>query len=157
MSSPALPHLTACLFDLDGTLVDTLGDFEAALGAMLEAHGRARVSRAQIARMVGRGTPALIAAALALEPDAPPLDAEAAQALYLQHYFRINGTHARVYAGAAEALAALHARGLPLACVTNKPQEAPVRCWRKRGWRRFSHTSSAARALRAASPTHCPS
>ncbi|MBQ9578314.1 MAG: phosphoglycolate phosphatase [Ottowia sp.] len=124
MSSPALPHFTACLFDLDGTLVDTLGDFEAALGAMLETHGRARVSRAQIARMVGRGTPALIAAALALEPDAPPLDAEAAQALYLQHYFRINGQHARVYAGAAEALAALHAQGVPLACVTNKPQAA---------------------------------
>lgn len=124
MPSPALPRLEACLFDLDGTLVDTLDDFEAALGAMLQAHGRARVGREQIARMVGRGTPALIEAALALEPDAPPVDAAAAQALYLQHYFRINGTHARAYAGAAEALAALHALGVPLACVTNKPQAA---------------------------------
>ena len=125
MTSTAAPtRLEACLFDLDGTLVDTLGDFEAALGAMLEAYGRRRVSRAQIARMVGRGTPALIAAALTLEPDAPPVDAEAAQALYLQHYFRINGQRARVCAGAAQALAALRARGVPLACVTNKPQPA---------------------------------
>lgn len=124
MPAPALPAITACLFDLDGTLVDTLGDFEAALGAALAACGRARVTRAQIARMVGRGTPALIAAALALEPDAPPVDAAGFQALYLQHYLRINGRHARVCAGAVQALSALREHALPLACVTNKPQEA---------------------------------
>ncbi len=122
MTAPALPDLTACLFDLDGTLVDTLGDFEIALNAMLAAYGRRPVGRAQIACMVGRGTPHLIAAALALEADAPQVDAQAAQALYLQQYARINGQHAHVCAGAAECLAALRAAGLPLACVTNKPQ-----------------------------------
>ena len=45
----------ACIVDLDGTLVDTLGDFEAALGRMLAALGRAPIAREQIALLVGKG------------------------------------------------------------------------------------------------------
>ena len=59
--------IEACLIDLDGTLVDTLGDFEAALNQMLAALGRAPVTRAQIALMVGKGSEHLIKSALALD------------------------------------------------------------------------------------------
>ena len=63
--------IEACLIDLDGTLVDTLGDFEAALNQMLAALGRAPVTRAQIALMVGKGSEHLIKSALALDQRAP--------------------------------------------------------------------------------------
>ena len=43
----------ACVLDLDGTLVDTLGDFEVALAAMLRQLGRDALPRAAIACMVG--------------------------------------------------------------------------------------------------------
>ena len=42
--------IEACIIDLDGTLVDTLGDFEAALNQMLAALGRAPVTRARKSR-----------------------------------------------------------------------------------------------------------
>ena len=121
--------IEACLIDLDGTLVDTLGDFEAALNQMLAALGRAPVTRAQIALMVGKGSEHLIKSALALDQRAPAAietQADAAlQAAAWQHYqdayLRINGLHSRLYPGAAEGLQALADLGLPLACLTNKP------------------------------------
>ena len=68
--APDRPPIQACLVDLDGTLVDTLGDFEAALGDMLTALGRAPIARAQIERMVGKGSEHLIRSVLDLT--APP-------------------------------------------------------------------------------------
>ena len=130
-----MSHLTlaqpvlACMVDLDGTLVDTLGDFEAALGAMLTAIGRPPVTRAQIGRMVGKGSEHLIRAALALTapPDAPQ-DPAAQEALaeqawrhYQAAYLRTNGQYSTVYPGAEAGLKALRAQGLRLACLTNKP------------------------------------
>ena len=121
--------IRACMVDLDGTLVDTLGDFEAALGAMLTAIGRAPVTRAQIESLVGKGSEHLIRSVLALTapPDAPT-DAAAQEALaeqawahYQAAYLRINGQHSTVYAGAEAGLKTLREQGLRLACLTNKP------------------------------------
>lgn len=111
------------MIDLDGTLVDTLGDFEAALSPMLAALGRPAVGREQIARLVGKGSEHLIRAVLALEQADVPSAAELARAwgLYQQAYLDINGRHSRVYPGAVPGLRALRAQGLPLACLTNKP------------------------------------
>jgi phosphoglycolate phosphatase len=112
------------IVDLDGTMVDTLGDFDVALNATLREFGRPAVARADIERMVGKGSLHLIRAAL-LQGG---LDAAAAERLldgawthYQAHYRAVNGAHSAVYPGVAEGLAALRARGLPLACLTNKP------------------------------------
>ena len=115
--------IEAFLIDLDGTLVDTLGDFEAALNQMLAALGRAPVTRAQIALMVGKGSEHLIKSALALDQRAPAaIEAKADAALqaaawqhYQGAYLRINGLHSRIYPGVAEGLQALADLGLPLA------------------------------------------
>ena len=110
----------AVIVDLDGTMVDTIGDFEVALGRTLAELGHAPVGRAFIERTVGKGSEHLIRRTLA-EAGAPAALYDAAWAAYQRHYLAINGRHSAVYPGVAEGLAALRALGLPLACLTNKP------------------------------------
>lgn len=110
----------AAIVDLDGTMVDTVGDFEAALAGALADLGHAPVSRAFIARTVGKGSEHLIARSLA-EAGAAEALYESAWDRYQHHYGRINGQHSAVFAGVSEGLQALKAAGLKLACLTNKP------------------------------------
>jgi phosphoglycolate phosphatase len=114
------PHLCAAIVDLDGTMVDTVGDFEAALARTLADLGRRPVDRRFIERTVGKGSEHLIRSTLA-EVGAPAALYDAAWARYQHHYQAVNGRHSTVYAGVVEGLAALRARGWRLACLTNKP------------------------------------
>ena len=128
-----LPPLHAVVFDLDGTLVDTLGDFHAALVATLAELGEAtladRLTPAQVEPWVGKGSEHLIRSALAQALRLRGGDRQAeverlyppAWAAYQAHYARINGLHARLYPGAREVLQRLGQGGRPLACLTNKP------------------------------------
>ena len=116
-----LTRITAAIVDLDGTMVDTVGDFEQALARTLAELGLPPVDRAFIARTVGRGSMNLLRETLAHVGGAPAL-LDAAWTHYQRHYADVNGTHADVYPGVAEGLAAMRARGWQLACVTNKPR-----------------------------------
>ena len=115
--------LSAAIVDLDGTMVDTLGDFLAALRGMLRELGLGDVTPEQVAQRVGKGSEHLIAQVLLLH--LPPAQADAlhprALALYQEHYAGINGSHANVFPGVAQGLQRLREAGLRLACVTNKP------------------------------------
>jgi phosphoglycolate phosphatase len=116
--------IRAVIVDLDGTMVDTLGDFDAALNATLRELGRPPVVRADIERMVGKGSMHLIRSALrhgGLDDASADALLDTAWASYQAQYRAINGAHSAVYPGVAEGLTALRARGLPLACLTNKP------------------------------------
>jgi len=115
-----IDQLRAAIVDLDGTLVDTVGDFEVALGRMAADLGIPPVSRGFISRTVGKGSEHLISRTLA-EVGAPPDLFERAWARYQHHYLEINGSHSEVFPGAREGLAALARRGWALACLTNKP------------------------------------
>jgi phosphoglycolate phosphatase len=116
-----LAELDAAIVDLDGTLVDTVGDFEQALARTLADLSLAPVDRAFIARTVGRGSMHLLAQTLARAGGAPAL-LDQAWTHYQRHYAAVNGRHAQVYPGVREGLAAMRARGWRLACVTNKPR-----------------------------------
>jgi phosphoglycolate phosphatase len=127
-SARALPislrGFDAAMVDLDGTMVDTLGDFEVALNLMLDELALARVDQAAIASMVGKGSEHLIRSVLRHARDgreADPALAESAWQRYSRHYLQINGQHSYVYPGVLEGLRALRAQGLRLACLTNKP------------------------------------
>lgn len=121
MSLPALSALDAAIIDLDGTLVDTLGDFHVALNATLSELDLPTLSRDAIERMVGKGSEHLIRSALQATGGAASAY-DSAWAAYQRHYHVTNGRHADVYPGAREGLERLAQAGLRLACVTNKPQ-----------------------------------
>ncbi|MGY4831160.1 phosphoglycolate phosphatase [Sphaerotilaceae bacterium SBD11-9] len=113
-------HLQAAIVDLDGTMVDTLGDFDAALNAMLADLSLPGVGRAFIEHTVGKGSEHLIRSTLA-HVGGEALAFDAAWARYQHHYLAINGDRAEVYPGVVEGLEGLRRRGLKLACLTNKP------------------------------------
>jgi phosphoglycolate phosphatase len=110
----------AAIVDLDGTMIDTVGDFEVALARALADLGWPPVSRAFIARTVGKGSEHLLVRTLA-EVGAPASLYDAAWARYQHHYIDINGRHSVVFAGVVEGLQQLRAAGWKLACLTNKP------------------------------------
>lgn len=119
----ALPGpLHAAIIDLDGTLVDTLGDFSAALNQMLSALGLPPVEKPVVAGFIGKGSEHLIQATLAHVGASPDLYGRAWDS-YQDAYRGLNGRWARVYPGVVEGVAGLRAAGLRLACLTNKPGE----------------------------------
>lgn len=123
MSAPAFA-VRGVLFDLDGTLVDSVADLSVASKRMLAELGRPPCPEADIRRYVGKGMAVLVQRCLAREEGEvdPALQAAGIEA-FRRHYRAVNGRYARVYAGVTEALEAMRGRGLALGCVTNKPQD----------------------------------
>lgn len=126
------PTLRAAIIDLDGTMVDTLGDFHVVLQHTLADMGchpieLARVDREFLSLTVGKGTDDLLRRSLAHAWGLPDDSPEAVQAVpeawqhYQRHYDRLNGQHADVFPGVPEGLNQLRELGVPLACLTNKP------------------------------------
>jgi len=114
----------ATIVDLDGTMVDTLGDFVVALNCMLDELALAQVAAETVGTMVGKGSEHLIHSVLRHVREGRDADgALYAQAWrsYQKHYLAINGQHSDIYPGVAAGLATLRERGLRLACLTNKP------------------------------------
>ncbi len=126
----------AAIIDLDGTLIDTLGDFDAALNRVFAELSLPRIARADIAVMIGQGSEQLIRSALAHVQAAPSLHEQAWKA-YLRSYLAINGAHSQVFPGVLEGLQAFERAGLKLACVTNKPTEFAVPLLRAKGLGEF--------------------
>src|SRR5215469_8774377 len=113
------------VFDLDGTLVDSVPDLRAALNQMLGERGRRSLSPPQVKRMVGDGVPALVARALAAS-GADPSEAVTALPRFLEIYEAKAADLTRPYPGVPETLAALRRRGYRTAVCTNKPQKATI-------------------------------
>ncbi|HTJ92814.1 MAG TPA: phosphoglycolate phosphatase [Pararobbsia sp.] len=119
----ARTQIRGAIIDLDGTMVDTAGDFHAALNLMLGKLELRTITSDELLRYVGKGSEHLVRSVLAARLPAEQVDARFANALdaYQQAYATVNGQHSAVYADVAEGLAALRDAGLRLACVTNKP------------------------------------
>ena len=131
----SLTQFQAAIVDLDGTMVDTLGDFEVALNRTLADLDLPPVTRALVERTVGKGSEHLIRSVLAHQLALPEVTGlsnvcnarsvenlyEAAWQRYQHHYLTINGEFAAVYPGVVEGLQQLRDAGLQLACLTNKP------------------------------------
>lgn len=111
------------IFDLDGTLVDSLDDIADALNHVLRELGREERDRATIERFVGDGARMLVRRALG---DAREAVEDDALARFRDRYMAHLTERTRVYAGVPELLAALSRRGTPTAVLSNKPHDATV-------------------------------
>ncbi len=110
------------LFDLDGTLVDTAPDINAALNVSLEKAGLAGVDIGLTRHWVGHGSRTLINQALAYL-EQPQRDIEPLLDDFLSYYRNNLATHSRIYPGVEETLTRLKNNGAKLAVVTNKLAE----------------------------------
>ncbi len=113
----------AAVFDLDGTLVETLPDLHRATNELLAEEGLAPLPAAAVRRMIGDGVRRLVERAFAAAGRAP---AEAELDRLHQRFLEIYEAdpHGQSYlpAGVVEALEALQAEGFRLAVCTNKPE-----------------------------------
>ena len=112
------------IFDLDGTLVDTAPDLLGAANAVLRSQGRREVDPATLRHMVGFGARSLISQAMAAT-GAPAEDAVLPDLVtrFVDHYRVHIADFSVPFEGVEETLAELAALGVPLAVLTNKPQE----------------------------------
>ena len=108
---------TGLLFDLDGTLLDTLDDLMDATNHILAQNGYPTRTRQEIRAFVGNGARNLLAKA------APEGDADALLAQFQPYYAAHCQVKTRPYPGILEVLAQLVQR-YPVAIVSNKPDGA---------------------------------
>lgn len=111
--------LSAVLFDLDGTLIDTAPDFAFVLNHLLARHGRPAVPYQRIRQTVSDGSGGLITLGFgtrAGDPDFEPRRQELLD-LYADHL----AEESRLFPGMEEILELIEAHRLPWGLVTNKP------------------------------------
>ncbi len=107
------------LFDLDGTLVDTAPDINAALNSALTGQGAKPVDEALTRHWVGHGARALVAQAIQDQKLAEDL-ADPLFEAFLEYYQGHLSVLSAPYPGVLETLQALKERGARMAVVTNK-------------------------------------
>ena len=112
------------IFDLDGTLLDTLTDLAASCNYALRTHGMPDHSIDDVRRFIGNGVRKLMERAIP-DGDANP-DFEATFATFREHYMVHSLDTTKPYPGIMDALAELKARGCRLAVVSNKMMAATV-------------------------------
>ena len=110
------------IFDLDGTLLDTLTDLAASTNYALRTHGMPEHTIDEVRRFVGNGVRKLMERAVPDGTDNPLFDE--AFATFRQHYMEHSLDTTRPYEGVPEMLAALKAKGCHLAVVSNKMMAA---------------------------------
>lgn len=128
--------IRAVLFDLDGTLLDTLSDLSAALNDALSASGLPRLPEGEIRAMIGHGAAHLAFEAVRRARTVAGMpgtgeggslpDPRDVLLLFQENYRRDPVSRTRAYPGITAALAALSDAGVGLGVLSNKPHEFVV-------------------------------
>ena len=106
------------IFDLDGTLLSTLGDLAASCNYALRANGMPERTLDEVRRFVGNGVKKLMERAIPDGLDNPKF--EKTYADFRQHYMQHNLDTTKPYDGIMELLAELDRQGKKMAVVSNK-------------------------------------
>jgi len=112
------------IFDLDGTLVDSVPDLTLAVDGMMSELGLDLPGVDRVRRWVGNGVERLVKRALTGDFKADPdeLLYEKALPIFRSQYAKSNGHLSQLYPGVMETLCWLRDKKIPLACVTNKAE-----------------------------------
>ena len=119
----------ALLFDLDGTLLDTLEDLCDAVNYTMREYNSPERTLEEVRRFVGHGAADLISKALDGGRDNPEYDA--ALAFFRKYYAAHADIKTRPYDGVIDILKRLGEIGVPCAVVSNKPDDATVSLCKK--------------------------
>jgi phosphoglycolate phosphatase len=122
------------VFDLDGTLVDSVPDLAAALNRLMRARGLAAFTHAEVTAMVGDGAAALVRRAL--DARGQPADETATEA-FVADYTAHASDATRAFPGVMQTLRHLEETGWRMAVCTNKPVAAAREVLSALGMARF--------------------
>lgn len=109
------------IFDLDGTLLDTVEEIAASMNDVMSEFGLPRITLNQAKDWVGKGAPHFIDQALLHHALTDKVNSDDLLARFYDYYEKRSGTASSLYPGVRETLEALHSHsGFKLAVVTNK-------------------------------------
>ena len=123
MSAPSSTfpqNLKAVIFDLDGTLVDTAGEFVPVVQRLRAEHGYDAMDPQRIRASVSNGARALVSLGLGINEDAAEFESKRLRLLEL--YSEVLGTIAAPYPGIESLLTRLQEKGIVWGISTNKPR-----------------------------------
>ena len=130
--------LRAFLFDLDGTLIDSVLDLATSVNAMLREMGRAQLPTELVTTFVGHGAPQLVASALG--PDATDEQRHTGLSLFMTHYEQHELDATSPYPGVIEGLDLLS--GFPMSVLSNKPTAMSIEILRGLGLAKYFRSIS---------------
>ena len=126
--------IRALIFDLDGTLIDSAPDLQAAANRMLVPLGRREVSVEEVQMMIGDGVPKLVERCFVATGEIPPEDAfQSHVQAFIKDYEPRSAELTKAFDGAIDVLASLKAKGIKLSICTNKPYGATMEILEKLG------------------------
>jgi phosphoglycolate phosphatase len=120
-----MPTLKAFIFDLDGTLIDSLADIAESINRMLDARGYPRCQQEVFKQMVGDGMEKLVERALPQDARSEALIQVCVEE-YRAHYDTLWNSQTQPYPGIVEMLTTLKARGMKLGVISNKAHRFTV-------------------------------
>lgn len=125
MSAGLITRPRLILFDLDGTLVDSVPDLAFCIDGMMTQLGRPAWGESRVREWVGNGVERLVKRALIGQLEGEPDSGDYARALplFMTLYSQHNGQRSQLYPGVKSALERLKQAGYTLACVTNKADQ----------------------------------
>lgn len=112
--------IKAAIFDLDGTLLNTLEDLCDSTNAALEQYGYPTRTIDEVRRFVGNGVKLLMLRALGIEKPEDNAEFEDVFAAFRAHYAEHSNDHTRPYDGVMELMQHLQDAGIEMAIVSNK-------------------------------------
>ena len=119
--------MKACIFDLDGTLTNTLESMTYSVNLTLEEMGLSKITKDQCRLFVGNGARVLIEKSLKAAGDTDASRIEEGMEIYGRIFDRNCTYHVTPYEGIPEMLKALKDKGIQLAVISNKPDRQTVK------------------------------